>query len=159
MSIYCSFTVVQIVCVQLPAVHREKPGSPRRWNTAVSLALTCQRSREGVDLETVSGNSADSERFKEKQIKQPFSVLHAVRMQCCWPVRPPGCENNQLPSTRSCFFTLYILSIFTHKMYMIGMHIIFLLTDSFNKALSICCRVSTLCSLCAAYSRLNFCSV
>lgn len=33
------------------------------------------------------------------------------------------------------FFTLYILSIFTHEMYMIGMHIIFLLTDSFNKAL------------------------
>lgn len=37
------------------------------------------------------------------------------------------------------FFTLYILSIFTHEMYMIGMHIIFLLTNSFNKALSICC--------------------
>lgn len=37
------------------------------------------------------------------------------------------------------FFTLYILSIFTREMYMIGMHIIFLLTNSVNKALSICC--------------------
>lgn len=40
------------------------------------------------------------------------------------------------------FFTLYILSIFTHEMYMIGMHIIFLLTDSFNKAL---CQSAFLC--------------
>lgn len=28
-----------------------------------------------VDSETVSGNSADPERFTEKQIKQPFSVF------------------------------------------------------------------------------------
>lgn len=38
------------------------------------------------------------------------------------------------------FFTLYILSIFTHEMYMIGMHIIFLLTNGFNKAPSTCCN-------------------
>lgn len=43
------------------------------------------------------------------------------------------------------FFTLYILSIFTHEMYMIGMHIIFLLTNSFNKALSICCTRLSVC--------------
>lgn len=47
------------------------------------------------------------------------------------------------------FFTLYILSIFTHKMYMIGMHIIFLLTDSFNKALCQSAATCWLCLLCA----------
>ncbi len=48
------------------------------------------------------------------------------------------------------FFTLYILSIFTHKMYMIGMHIIFLLTDSFNKAL---CQSATMVSSCLLLSK------
>lgn len=39
---------------------------------------------------------------------------------------------------------------------MIGMHIIFLLTDSFNKALcQSAAMASTLCSLCAVYNRLN----
>lgn len=46
------------------------------------------------------------------------------------------------------FFTLYILSIFTHEMYMmIGMHIIFLLTDGFNKAL---CQSAEIVSTCSA---------
>lgn len=48
------------------------------------------------------------------------------------------------------FFTLYILSIFTHKMYMIGMHIIFLLTDSFNKALCQSAAMVSTCLLCDA---------
>lgn len=53
------------------------------------------------------------------------------------------------------FFTLYILSIFTHKMYMIGMHIIFLLTDSFNKALCQSAATCWLCLLCAVWNPLD----
>lgn len=102
------------------------------------------------------GKLSGSRKIHRKADQTAFFCLHAVRMQCCWPVRPPGCENNKLPSTWSCFFTLYILSIFTHKMYMIGMHIIFLLTDSFNKALcQSAASVSTFCLLRDVYNRLN----
>lgn len=72
----------------------------------------------------------------------PFLAPVTSGSRAAGALRPQGCENNKIPTRL--FFTLYILSIFTHEMYMmIGMHIIFLLTNSFNKALSICC--SRLC--------------
>lgn len=49
----------------------------------------------------------------------------------------------QITTNVNLVFTLYILSVYTHKMYMIGMHIIFLLTEnSFNKAL---CQSTVIC--------------
>lgn len=127
MSIYGSFTVVwdisgQLICLQSGPCFPEVSSALSHVSRA-ELMLTLGRCR---------GNSADPERFTEKQIKQPFSVPHAVRMQWCWPVRPQGCENHQHEAVFLHCTSLVFLHI---KMYMIGMHIIFLLTDSFNKAL------------------------
>lgn len=144
MSIHCSFTVAWDICGQLPAVRQSGPRFPESLRGR-GRRRSCRRHRDGVDSDTASGKL-----WRASQKSGSNCIfLCSVQMQSCWPVSPPRCENNKLPSTWSCFFTLYILSIFTHKMYMIGMHIIFLLTDSFNKAL---CQsaaiVSTFCSLC-----------
>lgn len=72
---------------------------PGRWTGDTNWA----RHRITTTLPPSPQRPADYGGKLSRSIKQPFSVPHAVRMQCCWPVRPRGCENNKLPSTWSCF--------------------------------------------------------
>lgn len=128
MSIYCSFTAVWDICGQLPAVLRVGHVSLKHCNTEVSSAL---RHVSGAEVMLILGQCQETQQIDQTAFFCPSSCQDAVLLAG----KAARMWKQHITINMKLFFTLYILSIFTHKMYMIGMHIIFLLTDSFNKEL------------------------
>lgn len=145
MSIHCSSTVVWDISGQLPAVRGVGRVSPRHCVTKVAAALW-----DGADSDTVSGKLRKGSQKSGSNSLFLYSTMLGCRAAGQWARHDVKTTNYH--QHEAVFFTLYILSIFTHKMYMIGMHIIFLLTDSFNKALcQSAAMVSTFCLLCGIF--------
>lgn len=148
MSIYCSFTVVRDVFADSFQLFTEWATFPRGTVILKSSLLHVYKSVEQrwCWLWDSVGKLSRSRKIQRKADQTAFfcpsccqdAVLLAGQAARMW--------KQQITINMKLFFTLYILSIFTHKMYMIGMHIIFLLTDSFNKAL--CQSATTVSTFC-----------
>lgn len=126
MSIYCSFTAVWDVWTAASCSQRG-PCFPEALLSWIQLSsLTRRRSRTDIDSETLCRET--------QQIDQTaFFCPPCCRDAGLLAGEASRMWKQHITITTKLFFTLYILSIFT--MYMMGMHIIFLLTDGFNKAL------------------------
>lgn len=129
--ISCPSTVALQLCetyVDSCQVFSEWAMFPWSTNTEVSSALWHV---SGAEVMLILRQCQETQQIDQTAFFCPSSCQDAVLLAG----KAARMWKQHITINMKLFFTLYILSIFTHKMYMIGMHIIFLLTDSFNKEL------------------------
>lgn len=144
--ISCPSTVALQLCetFQLPAVCRVA-----RVSQTSDLLFNISAEQKGCWLSDSVGKLSRSRKIHRKADQTALLCPSCCQDAVVLASEAARMWKQQITINMKLFFTLYILSIFTHKMYMIGMHIIFLLTDSFNKAL---CQSAVVSSLFCSYT-------
>lgn len=103
----------------------------------------------GAELTSTRRRCRETQQIqKDPQKSRSNSLFLSVMLWGCSGAGHWGREDVKTTNYHQHEAVFLHLSIFTHKMYMIGMHIIFLLTDGFNKAL---------CQTTAVVSMFSFC--